>query len=141
MQVCGSPYVDDVPTSSRHSSITFFRVGVVLGINDLVCFLFFGIYSPEISQSIVVRLRNRSEFQNCGGVYRMDDDRCLAICERWLTSQGSVTGKDAMVSRSLESVKASENGYCMFGSWKGIIPQSGWKFHRCAVYTLQRGTF
>lgn len=36
MQVCASPYVDDVPTSSRHSSITSFLVGVVLGIDDLV---------------------------------------------------------------------------------------------------------
>lgn len=31
------PYLDDVPTSSRHSSITSFLVGVVLGIDDLVC--------------------------------------------------------------------------------------------------------
>lgn len=41
------------------------------------------------------------------------DNRRPAIVERWLTSQGSGAGKDAMVSRSLEPVKASENGLSM----------------------------
>lgn len=53
--------------------------------------------------------RKFSGFQNYAWVYHMDN-RCPAIVERWLTSQGSGTGKDAMVSRSLEPVKASENG-------------------------------
>lgn len=37
MHVCGSPYLDDVPTSSRHSSLTSFLVGVIFGIDDIVC--------------------------------------------------------------------------------------------------------
>lgn len=52
------------------------------------------------------------------------DNRCLAIVERWLMSQGSGDGKDAVVSRSLEPVKASENGLYMLANWTGIVSQS-----------------
>lgn len=39
----------------------------------------------------------------------MDNNRCLAILERWLTSPGSAGGEGAMVRKSLEPVKASED--------------------------------
>lgn len=52
------------------------------------------------------------------------DNRCPAIVKRWLTSQSSGAGKDAMVSRSLEPVKASENGLYMLANWTGIVSQS-----------------
>lgn len=52
------------------------------------------------------------------------DNRCPAILEGWLTSQGSGAGKEEMVGRSLEPVKASENGHDMLANWTGIVSQS-----------------
>lgn len=53
-------------------------------------------------------------------VYHMDN-RCLAMLERCLTSPGSVGGKDAIVNKSLEPVKASEDAWrcCMLGNLTG----------------------
>lgn len=103
MQVCASPYLDDVPTSSRHSRITSFLVGVVLGIDDLVC---------ENGENLIL----------------------LSMVNRYIFPRNA----SIVVSRSLEPVKASENGHCMFGNWSGIVPQSGWKFHCCTVYTVSK---
>lgn len=70
-------------------------------------------------------------------VYYMDN-MCLAILERCLMSQGSVSWKHAMASRSWEPVRTSENGHYMFGSQTGIVPQSGWEcylFRRSHCFT------
>lgn len=47
-----------------------------------------------------------------------------AVVDRWLSPRGSGAGKDAVVSRSLEPVKASENGLYMLANWTGIVSQS-----------------
>lgn len=52
----------------------------------------------------------------------------------WVVSQGSGARKHAVMSRSWESGKASENGHGMFGR-AGIVYQSGWE---CRLFRKSR---